>query len=45
VTLFSWAPPFVIALFALVLLVVALVRVPLANAGTPEEPAPPTAIM
>ena len=45
VTLLKWAPPFVVALIALIVLVVAMVRVPLANAGSPEEPAPPTAIM
>jgi putative OPT family oligopeptide transporter len=45
VTLVKWAPPFVAALIALIVLVVALVRVPLANAGGPDEPAPPTAIM
>jgi putative OPT family oligopeptide transporter len=45
VTLFSWAPPFLAALVALVLLAVVLVRVPLANAGSPDEPAPPAAIM
>ncbi|MFZ0960760.1 MAG: oligopeptide transporter, OPT family [Terriglobia bacterium] len=45
VTLLKWAPPFVAALIALLVLVIALVRVPLANAGSPDEPAPPTAIM
>ena len=45
VTLLTWAPPFVVALIALLVLVVALVCVPLANAGSPDEPAPPTAIM
>ncbi len=45
VTLLSWAPPFWAALIALLVLVIALVRVPLANAGSPDEPAPPTAIM
>jgi len=45
VTLLKWAPPFVVALIALFVLIVALVRVPLANAGSPDEPAPPTAIM
>jgi putative OPT family oligopeptide transporter len=39
------APPFFMALAALVLLAVVMVRVPLANAGSPDEPAPPTAIM
>jgi hypothetical protein len=41
----SWAPPFWAALIALFVLLAALVRVPLANAGSPDEPAPPTAIM
>jgi putative OPT family oligopeptide transporter len=45
VNLVSWAPPFWAALIALLVLVIALVRVPLANAGSPDEPAPPTAIM
>jgi putative OPT family oligopeptide transporter len=45
VTLLKWAPPFVVALIALIALVIALVQVPLANAGSPDEPAPPTAIM
>jgi putative OPT family oligopeptide transporter len=45
VALVSWAPPFWAALIALFVLVFALVRVPLANAGSPDEPAPPTAIM
>jgi hypothetical protein len=35
----------VVALIALIALVIALVQVPLANAGSPDEPAPPTAIM
>ena len=45
VTLLKWAPPFAAAAIALVVLIVALVQVPLANAGRPEDPAPPTAIM
>jgi putative OPT family oligopeptide transporter len=45
VALVSWAPPFWAALIALFVLIMALVWVPLANAGTPDEPAPPTAIM
>jgi putative OPT family oligopeptide transporter len=45
VTLFGWTPPLWTALAALLLLTVVLVRVPLANAGSPDEPAPPTAIM
>ncbi len=45
VTLFKWTPPFVVALVALAILIVAMIRVPIANAGSPDEPAPPTAIM
>jgi putative OPT family oligopeptide transporter len=45
VTLFKWTPPFMVALVALVALILVMVRVPLANAGRPEDPAPPTAIM
>jgi uncharacterized oligopeptide transporter (OPT) family protein len=45
VTLLKWAPPFWAALTALIVLIIALVKVPLANAGSPDEPAPPTAIM
>jgi len=45
VTLLSWAPPFWAALIALCLLLIVMIRVPLANAGSPNEPAPPTAIM
>jgi putative OPT family oligopeptide transporter len=45
VTLFKWTVPFGVSLIALVAILVAMVRVPLANAGRPEEPAPPTAIM
>jgi len=45
VTLVHWTPPIWAALAALVVLVVAMIRVPLANAGRPEDPAPPTAIM
>jgi len=45
VTLFKWAAPFIMALIALAILITVMVRVPLANAGSPDEPAPPTAIM
>lgn len=45
VTLFKWTVPFGVSLIALVVIILAMVRVPLANAGRPEEPAPPTAIM
>jgi len=41
-----FAHPNVFAGFiVLVILAVVMVRVPLANAGRPDEPAPPTAIM
>lgn len=45
VSLFKWTPPYIVALVALAVLIIALVRVPLANAGSPDEPAPPAAIM
>jgi putative OPT family oligopeptide transporter len=45
VTLVHWTPSFWVALAALVVLIIVMVRVPLANAGSPDEPAPPTAIM
>jgi uncharacterized membrane protein len=45
VTLVRWTPPIWAALAALAVLVIAMIRVPLANAGSPDEPAPPTAIM
>ncbi len=45
VVLFKWTPPFVAALIALGVLALVMIRVPLANAGRPEDPAPPTAIM
>ena len=49
VTLLNWNPgsvgPMVLALVALIILATAMVVVPLANAGRPEDPAPPTAIM
>jgi len=45
VTLVHWTPPIWAALAALVVLILVMVRVPLANAGSPDEPAPPTAIM
>jgi putative OPT family oligopeptide transporter len=45
VTLFTWTAPFWAALIALAVLVFAMIKVPLANAGRPEDPAPPTAIM
>ncbi len=45
VTLLSWASPFWAAAMAFVVLFAALVWVPLANAGSPDEPAPPAAIM
>ncbi|HKT88077.1 MAG TPA: oligopeptide transporter, OPT family [Candidatus Sulfotelmatobacter sp.] len=45
VTLVHWAPSIWAALAALAILVFVMIRVPLANAGSPDEPAPPTAIM
>jgi putative OPT family oligopeptide transporter len=45
VTLVHWTPPIWAALIALAVLILAMIRVPLANAGSPDEPAPPTAIM
>ena len=45
VTLVHWTPPVWAALAALAVLLITMVRVPLANAGSPDEPAPPTAIM
>ena len=45
VTLMTWTAPFSGALIALVVLAVVMVQVPLRNAGHPDEPAPPTAIM
>ena len=45
VTLVKWAPPFLAALVALAVLIGVMIRVPLANAGRPDEPAPPAAIM
>lgn len=45
VALLKWTPPLLAAFIALAVLVLVMVRVPLANAGRPEDPAPPTAIM
>jgi putative OPT family oligopeptide transporter len=45
VTLVHWTPAVWVALAALAVLVIVMIRVPLANAGSPDEPAPPTAIM
>jgi len=47
VKLFHWAPSISrwLALAALAILALVMVRVPLAIAGRPDEPAPPTAIM
>lgn len=45
VALFKWTAPSLAALAAFVVLILVMVRVPLANAGRPEDPAPPTAIM
>ncbi|MGA8438776.1 MAG: oligopeptide transporter, OPT family [Candidatus Sulfotelmatobacter sp.] len=45
VTLVHWTPSFWVALAALLVLILVMIRLPLANAGSPDEPAPPTAIM
>jgi putative OPT family oligopeptide transporter len=45
VTLIHWTPSVWASLAAFLVLILAMVRVPLANAGSPDEPAPPTAIM
>ncbi len=52
VNFFEWempvifeSPSYIAGLVVLALLVVLLVRVPLANAGSPDEPAPPVAMM
>ncbi|HEV2687915.1 MAG TPA: oligopeptide transporter, OPT family, partial [Bryobacteraceae bacterium] len=45
VTLVHWTPSVWASLAAFLVLIIAMVRVPLANAGSPDEPAPPTAIM
>jgi uncharacterized oligopeptide transporter (OPT) family protein len=45
VGLVKWTAPAILAVAAMMILIVVMVRVPLANAGRPEDPAPPTAIM
>jgi putative OPT family oligopeptide transporter len=45
VALVKWTAPAVLAVAAMIVLIIVMVRVPLANAGRPEDPAPPTAIM
>ena len=45
VTLLTWTAPFPAALIALAVLAVVMIQVPLRNAGRPDEPAPPTAMM
>ncbi len=45
VALVHWTPPIWTALAAMAVLLTTMIRVPLANAGRPEDPAPPTAIM
>jgi len=45
VTLVHWTPSVWASVAAFLVLILAMVRVPLANAGSPDEPAPPTAIM
>jgi hypothetical protein len=41
----TWKGTGILALVVMVLLAVLMIRTPLANAGRPEDPAPPTAIM
>lgn len=43
--IFHGTPPVIMGLLVLAALAVLMVRLPLANAGDPDEPAPPTAIM
>ena len=45
VSLVKWTAPFWAAAIAMLVLAAVMVKVPLANAGRPDEPAPPTAIM
>jgi putative OPT family oligopeptide transporter len=45
VTLVHWTAPIWAALIALIALILVMVKVPLANSGSPDEPAPPAAIM
>jgi uncharacterized oligopeptide transporter (OPT) family protein len=45
VALFKWTPSYLVAVAAFLILAIGMIRVPLANAGRPEDPAPPTAIM
>jgi putative OPT family oligopeptide transporter len=45
VALFKWTSPLIVAIIVMAILIIAMVRVPIANAGRPEDPAPPTAIM
>jgi putative OPT family oligopeptide transporter len=45
VALFKWTPSLWVAIAALAILIFGMIRTPLANAGRPEDPAPPTAIM
>ena len=45
VTLFKWTPPYLLALGAMAVLAIVMIRLPLASCGRPEDPAPPTAIM
>ena len=45
VAIVKWSAPLIAAAIALIVLMVGMIRIPLANAGSPDEPAPPTAIM
>jgi hypothetical protein len=41
----TWAGTGILALVVMIILAVLMIRTPLVNAGRPEDPAPPTAIM
>ena len=45
VAIVKWSAPLIAAAIALIVLMVGMIRIPIANAGSPDEPAPPTAIM
>jgi hypothetical protein len=42
---FTWAGTAILSVFVLIAIAVLMIRLPIANAGSPDEPAPPTAIM
>ena len=41
----SWSGTPVLSIFVLLVIALWMIRLPIANAGSPDEPAPPTAIM